>query len=283
MIDLHCHSSASDGVLSPERLMERAKSCGINYIALTDHDTVDGIKEAQEAGIRLGLNLIKGTELSCELTGGELHMIGLFLDTGNAELNGLLGRLKKIRRTRNERLIEKFGSIGIDIDVNRLIEPGKSIENLGKPNFARYLYEKGYVKHEKEAYRIYLNKGALADVAKEKIRDAEAIETIHKSGGIAVLAHPDQTNIFNFTDFKHFIEDLKSKGLDGMEVYYTNYNRKQIKFYKRIADNFNLLVSGGSDFHSPALNAILGHYGKKNMIPPELVGKMKDYLFNKAR
>jgi predicted metal-dependent phosphoesterase TrpH len=283
MIDLHCHSSASDGVLSPRELMEKAKVSGINYIALTDHDTTDGIREAKDASKEFGVNLISGVELSCRMDNGELHIVGLFIDADNEALAGLLERLKILRRERNERLIEKFNSIGVGIDLDVLIQTGKSMDNIGKPDFARYLYRKGYVKHEKEAYNIYMNKGSLADVVKEKIGDAEAIEAIHVAGGLAVLAHPDQTNIFNYNDFKKFIDNLISRGLDGLEVYYTNYNQKQVKFYKRIAEKSGLLVSGGSDFHDPFGNPILGHYGKKNKIPTELVPLMKNYLYNKAK
>jgi 3',5'-nucleoside bisphosphate phosphatase len=284
MIDLHCHSTASDGTLTPAELMVKARESGVNYIALTDHDTVDGIIEAEKTASGLNINLVKGIEISCNLDSGELHIVGLFVDIKNEALTGLCSELIKFRLERNIRLYDKFHSIGIDIDKSLLLENGKDMGKLGKPNFARYLYRKGYVKHEKEAYSLYLNRGGLADVAKEKIDDYTAINVIHEAGGISILAHPDQTNIFNFSDFKKFISGLKSRGLDGIEVYYTNYNKKQIKFYKNIANVHDLLISGGSDYHGPASrNASLGFYGKKKMIPPELINAMKDHLFRMAR
>jgi len=285
MLDLHCHSNTSDGLLSPQELMLKAKESGINYIALTDHDTVAGLNEARITAEKYGINLINGVEISCQIPKGELHILGLFVNPLDENLNNMFKKLQNYRRERNEKFLTKLKEIGIDINMDELLEGNRKLENIGKPNFARYLEKKGIVKNSKDAYGKYLNDGGLASVSKEKIKSEDAISAIHGAGGIAVLAHPDQVKLFNFTEFNNFVIDLKNKGLDGIEVYYSNYNKKQIKFYKKIAQNHGLVISGGSDFHGVEKyrNAKLGFYGFKKKIPPELLGDIKNYISNQSR
>lgn len=280
MVDLHCHSNYSDGSLSPRELISMAKESGINYLAITDHDTVDGMDEKIEIANEYNINMVTGVEISCDFRDGELHILGLFFDYKNHDLNDFLLKLKKFRTERNFRMVEKFRSIGVEIDMDEFLSGGKKIEAVGKPNFAKYLLDKGIVKNFKEAFNKYLKDGGPADVKKQRVTEKEAIAQIHNAGGIAILAHPDQTKIRNYSEFEEFIKDMKEKGLDGIEVYYTNYTKKEIKFYKKIADKYNLLISGGSDYHggNKAYGIRLGFYGKNKRIPPEIIRNMKNYL-----
>ena len=280
MVDLHCHSNYSDGSLSVRELITKARESGINYLSITDHDTVDGMDEKISVANEFNINFINGIEISCDFREGELHILGLFFDHKNSGLIEFLSKLKQYRMERNIKMAEQFKNLGIDINMEEFLSNGKKIEAIGKPNFAKYLVDKGIVKNFKEAFKKYLRDGGLADVKKQRVTEKEAIAEIHKAGGIAVLAHPDQTGIKNYSEFEVFIKDMKEKGLDGIEVYYTNYSKKEIKFYKKIANKYCLLVSGGSDFHgeNKASGIRLGFYGKNKRIPPEIIGLMKNYL-----
>ncbi len=280
MVELHCHSNYSDGSLSVRELVVKARESGVNYLAITDHDTVDGMEEKIAISKEYNINPITGIEVSCDFREGELHIVGLFFDYKNKDFNDFLSKIKGYRTDRNLKMFEKFKSLGIDIDQKDFFSDGKKIESIGKPNFAKYLVDKGIVNNFKEAFKKYLKDGGIADVKKERVSDKEAIDRIHGAGGIAILAHPDQTGIKNYGEFEIFIADMKEKGLDGIEVYYTNYSKKEIKFYKKIATKYNLLISGGSDFHgtNKASGIKLGFYGKNKRIPPELIGQMKNYL-----
>ncbi|OHD13756.1 MAG: hypothetical protein A2086_13495 [Spirochaetes bacterium GWD1_27_9] len=286
MIDLHCHSTASDGLLTPRNLIVRAKERNLDYIALTDHDTIDGIKEAKEAAEESDINLITGTEITCDFKEGELHILGLFIDQKSNELNDFLQKLKTYRYERNVALINKMKESGLQFDVNELVsKENQSLYSIGKPNFARFLVSKGIAKNEKEAFKKLLNKGGVYSIEKQKVLPEEAIEAIHKASGIAILAHPDQIKIHDFHEFNDFAKDLKNKGLDGIEVYYANYKKKQVKFFKRIAINNGLVMSGGSDFHDDRRNrrVKLGFYGEKKIIPPEIIRNISNYMENNRR
>ena len=285
MIDLHTHTTASDGVLTPTQLIEQAAANNITTVAITDHDTVNGIAEGFEAAAKFGITLIPGIEISTKAGSfaDEIHLVGLFINPQNPELQQKLELLHNYRETRNKKIIEKLKSIGIEIPEELLFNMSsrqKTIATLGKPDFAKALYKIGAVKHEAEAFGKFLNdKNGLAGVPKERISLEEAISLIHKADGLAILAHPFHITK-NYTELYALVEKYAQLGLDGMEVYYNNYNRKQIKNLKKLAEHFGLLKSGGSDFHFAGgyRQARLGFFGEKKNIPDDI---LKDIIRRK--
>ena len=280
MIELHCHSNASDGSLTPTELVELAHQSNITDLALTDHDSISGIDEAKAAAEPLGMNIIPGTELSCEFDKGELHIVGLFIDTKCPALKQFYDDLHEYRLNRNKQLLAHLQKIGIDITEEEVTEGWKDFGTVGRPNFARVITQKGYTKNIFAAFDTYLSNAVLTDIKRVKITDQKAIDIIHQAGGIAILAHPHQTGIYTYNTLVSFISDLKDKGLDGMEVYYNGYKGKAVKKYRKIANKLELLMSGGSDFHAYDKGAIakLGYYGAEKPIPDELVEAMKEYI-----
>ncbi len=280
MIDLHTHSNVSDGILSPKDLILYAKSRGVKAIALTDHDTIKGLKEAREIAIENEIEFVNGIEFSAEFNkySEELHIIGLFFDLNNEDFINFCSKMIEYRLARNNQLLNFLNEKGIDIKKEELLQDNPYFENIGKPNFARLLVKKGVAKNVFEAFNNYLSNEKLRNfVHRVKFKESEIIDVIHKARGIAILAHPDQLGINDKDELIAFIKDLKDKGLDGIEVYYTGYTKKDIKFYKNIAKKFNLLLSGGSDFHGPdtRLNVEIGKYGKNKPIPFSILDKMK--------
>lgn len=281
MLDLHTHTTASDGVLTPTQLIEQAAENNIGTIAITDHDTVSGIAEGLKAAEKLNVMLIPGIEISTKADSfdEEIHLVGLFINPQNPELLHELELLKTFREKRNRKIIERLKEIGIEIPEELLLNMSsrpKTIATLGKPDFAKALYKIGAVKHEAEAFGKFLNdKNGLAGVQKERIELGDAISLIHKAGGLAILAHPFHITK-NYTELYTLVEKYAGQGLDGMEVYYNNYNRKQIKNLKKLAEHFGLLKSGGSDFHFAGgyRQARLGFFGEKKNIPDDILKEM---------
>lgn len=278
MLDLHTHTTASDGVLTPTQLIEQAAENNIGTIAITDHDTVSGIAEGLKAAEKFNIMLIPGIEISTKADSfdEEIHLVGLFINPQNPELLHELELLKTFREKRNRKIIERLKEIGIEIPEELLLNMSsrpKTIATLGKPDFAKALYKIGAVKHEAEAFGKFLNdKNGLAGVQKERIELGDAISLIHKAGGLAILAHPFHITK-NYTELYTLVEKYAGQGLDGMEVYYNNYNRKQIKNLKKLAEHFGLLKSGGSDFHFAGgyRQARLGFFGEKKNIPDDIL------------
>lgn len=281
MLDLHTHTTASDGVLTPTQLIELAAENNIGTIAITDHDTVSGIAEGLKAAEKFNVMLIPGIEISTKADSfdEEIHLVGLFINPQNPELLHELELLKTFREKRNRKIIERLKEIGIEIPEELLLNMSsrpKTIATLGKPDFAKALYKIGAVKHEAEAFGKFLNdKNGLAGVQKERIELGDAISLIHKAGGLAILAHPFHITK-NYTELYTLVEKYAGQGLDGMEVYYNNYNRKQIKNLKKLAEHFGLLKSGGSDFHFAGgyRQARLGFFGEKKNIPDDILKEM---------
>lgn len=286
MIDLHSHTSASDGLLRPEKLIIKAKNEGLKAIAITDHDTVDGIEEAAKMGVQCNVEVIPGIELSCyhgEIK-QEIHMLGLFIDPSSKVLLTLLEELHKYRYKRNVDLLANLKANDILLTEEELLaDCNKTLYNVGKPNIARLIHKKGYTRNENEAMKKYLddNKG-LAKTEKIKISSKQAINTIHQAGGLAILAHPSTMDyVFDGQDqLTSFVGELAELGLDGIEVFYHGYKKNRVKHLKKIASMYNLIKSGGSDFHSERgfRTSRLGFYGVKKNIPPEILDNLKKRL-----
>jgi predicted metal-dependent phosphoesterase TrpH len=247
LIDLHTHSTASDGTFEPSELVILAKNTGLKALALTDHDTTEGLKSAYETALEIGLPFVCGVEISVKFSGpGHFHLLGYFLKPEVPELKDTLERLQKARDERNKKMVEKLQALGISISMEELREMAKG--EIGRPHIANLLVKKGVVKSFEEAFEKYLKKGAPAYVPKALLSPQEAIELVLKAKGIPVLAHPVTLKL-NYLELKNYLKELKDFGLMGIEVYYTEHSPEFTKVLLEYAKEFGFLVTGGSDFH----------------------------------
>ena len=243
-VDLHIHTTASDGKFTPAEIVRKAREAGLTYIAICDHDSIEGVAPAQEAASKNpGITVIGGVEVNTDIPTGELHLLGYFYDRNNIELKQTLVKLRESRIERAQKMITKLRKMGIKIDFVRVQELAGN-GSIGRPHIAQAMLEKGYINSFREAFMNYINRGGPAYVERDKVTPAEAIQLILRSGGLPVLAHP-----LTFDNFEAIIAELKPAGLVGMEVYYNNYSSEQIKNLLRIAVKFSLIPTGGSDYH----------------------------------
>ena len=242
--DLHLHTLASDGRLTPTELVRLAAGQGLKTIAVTDHDTTDGLEEAIEAaGDFPGLQVIPGIELSADVPGDEVHVLGYFIDPENPHLRSELRRFRAGRIDRARTMVEKLGELGIHVEwerVQRIAGDGA----VGRPHIAMALVEAGYCKEPKDAFPEYLGRNGLAYVERAKLTPEGAVQIIRQAGGVAVLAHPAYMN-----DMEAGIANLAGVGLTGMEVHYAKYRDDTIRQLARLARQYNLVPCGGSDYH----------------------------------
>lgn len=249
--DLHLHTTASDGLLSPEEIVTTAYNKGLKAIAITDHDTVKGIKNAINKSKDINILVIPGIEFSCELKNFEIHVLGLFVDVNCPNLIKVCDELELSRKNRIELIIKKLNSLNINIDYEKLSKNCKE-GTLGRPHVARALVAKKYVDSVQEAFDRYLSYGKEAYVSRFKLLIEDAISIIHKSGGIAILAHPALIK-----DYK--VETLLNEyNFDGIEVYHSKHTDEDIKEFKNLANKYNLIITGGSDFHGEPDNIQVG-------------------------
>ena len=247
--DLHMHSTASDGVLAPDKLMERAASLGFTHVALTDHDSMDGIAPAREAAKKLGMTLISGVELSCGAH-KEIHVLGYGFDPENEALKAFCAERVRQRAARTQAMVEKLCALGKPIELQRVMELARGV--VGRPHVARALVEAGHVKSVSEAFDRFLAPGKSAYVPKEDVKVSEAVRLIDQAGGVAVLAHPMELKMGE-TMLESLIGEWKGQGLAGVEVYHPSAQNNHASFLKHLAQRENLLVTGGSDFHGEAV------------------------------
>ncbi len=248
LIDLHVHSAASDGSYPPAEVVRYAKEGGLTAMALTDHDTVDGLPEAVAAGETLGLEVIPGVEISAQFPGGTMHILGLYVDYHNGRLDERLAVLKQARLDRNPRIIQKLNALGIPITLAR-VEEISGGGQVGRPHIARALMEAGYVEDLQEAFDKYLGWHKPAYVSKFRFPPDQALAMIKEAKGIPVLAHPFTLNQGSAYALKNLIIELKGLGLAGLEVFYSEHTLAQEALYLKLAHELNLLVTGGSDYH----------------------------------
>lgn len=264
--DLHIHTFYSDSTSSPKEIVEEAIQGGLHCIAITDHDTVEGIKPALEAAKDFDLEVIPGVELSSEMNGKDVHVLGYMINYEDQNLIECLKTMQASRIERMEKMIKKLESLGIrGIDLDEVCALVKS-DAVGRPHLAMTLLEKGKVSSIKAAFDQYLADGAPAYVPKFKQTTIEAVDLIKKAGGLAVLAHPMVTNV------DEMIPELAREGLDGIEVYYPNNTNAVTKFYEGIAKKHDLVMTGGSDAHGKTKKHT---YVGKVKIPYEIIAAMK--------
>ena len=248
LIDLHVHSNASDGTFAPAEVVRLAKKGGLRALALTDHDTIDGLAEAVAAGPRYGVEVIPGVEVSARFPGGSMHILGLGLNFPNGHLNERLAVLKRARAERNPQIIAKLNALGIKITLKQ-VEKHSGQGQMGRPHIARALMEAGYVRSIQEAFDLYLRYDGQAYVPKFRFPPAEAIAMIREVQGVPVLAHPFTLNLESAAALKNTLEELMALGLAGVEAIYSDQTPEQEALYLRLAEELGLLVTGGSDFH----------------------------------
>ncbi len=275
LIDLHTHSTASDGSFNPEELVLLAKKTGLKAIALTDHDTVEGLDKFLETGKKINLETIPGVELSAYFEKGTLHILGYFLDYHNKTFLSRLKSFQEARAERNPKIIKKLQDLGIAITYEE-VKLVSGSGQIGRPHIARVLVEKGIVKDFDTAFEQFLKKGAPAYVEKERIEPKECIEMIIAANGIPVLAHPFTLHLDNEA-LEAFIKKLKNWGLGGIEVYYTEHTPEQTAYYIQLAQKFELCITGGSDFHGKNKEGIILGKGYGNLeVPYYLLERLKE-------
>ncbi|HBI56851.1 MAG TPA: phosphatase [Firmicutes bacterium] len=244
LADLHLHSTASDGLLSPAEIVAHAKVANLEVIALTDHDTTAGLNEALAAGEYHSLRVLPGIELSTDLAKEEIHILGYLLDYRNQELQELLGKIKGSRAERIKEMVSRLRNLGFDLTWQEVTAAaGKKASSLGRPHVARLMVEKGYASSIKEVFSRWIGSGCDAYVPRYKLHPAEAIEIIQQAGGLAFLAHP------GLLGQESLIPQLAGWGLDGIEVYHPEHRSAQAKSFLKTAETLGLYVSGGSDCH----------------------------------
>jgi 3',5'-nucleoside bisphosphate phosphatase len=252
-IDLHIHSTASDGTYSPKEILALAEKLQLAAIAITDHDTIDGSKEAIVSGIPLDLNFLTGVEISAApprsfFCSGSFHILGYLFRLDDPLLNQTLSELQLARENRNPGIIKRLNDLGINISIQEVIEfSGEG--QAGRPHIARLMIKKGYVESIDEAFDKYLAKGKPAYVDKYRVECGRIVEIILGAGGIPVLAHPALIELSNDRKFEDLIVELKSMGLKGIEAYYPEHSKDQVSYYLKLAEKHKLLVTGGTDFH----------------------------------
>jgi predicted metal-dependent phosphoesterase TrpH len=243
-VDLHVHSTASDGRLSPAEVIGMAAERGLVYIALADHDNVDGIAPAKAAAKRFpGLSVIPAIEISTDIPEGEVHILGYFIDYADPALLARLDDFKNSRLRRAKKMVAKLEALGVPVDWERVLELAGT-STIGRPHVAQAMIEKGRVSSFKEAFDEYLGHGKPAYVERDKMLPAEAVALIVKARGLPVLAHP-----LTSADPEGLILELKPAGLVGLEAYYNGYTPEQVEGLLALAQKHNLIATGGSDFH----------------------------------
>lgn len=243
-VDLHVHSTASDGRLSPEQVIRKAVENGLTVIALCDHDTVDGIPPALEtAGSFPSFTLIPGVEINTDVGEGEAHVLGYFIDYRHPELLANLANLRESRVGRAQRMIGKLKNLGFNIEWERVKEIAGD-GSIGRPHIAQALLEKGYINSFQEAFNKYIGWGCPAYAERERIAPVEAVRLILRAGGLPVLAHP-----FTLKNPETMISELKSNGLVGIEAHYNGYSAEEIAKLLGWADKHGLIATGGTDYH----------------------------------
>lgn len=289
-VDLHCHSTASDGTRRPAEVVREAVDAGLSAIALTDHDTVAGCDEAAAEAEKLGIDFLPGIEISAAYPRpGTMHILGYGVDPAYPALAELTERLQAARRERNLKIVDTLRAKGVAItmaEVERaagLGDDGKPVGVVGRPHFARVLIDKGYAKTNAGAFAKYLGQGGSAYVDKEQFTPAQAIDLIHQSGGLASVAHPKQLQKTNDAQLAGEVKDLADAGLDALEVIHSDHGESYVDQLSDLADRYGLLKTGGSDYHgSNKPHIAMGRAGLRR-VPRAFYDALVDRLADRRR
>ncbi|NDI33483.1 PHP domain-containing protein [Chengkuizengella sediminis] len=245
-VDLHTHTLASDGLHLPSENVKMAKEKGLAGVAITDHDTVSGLKQAIAEGEKIGIDVVPGIEISTVANKLDIHILGYYINYEDTIFLERLDQLRDVRSIRNDMMIKKLQDLGIEItmdDVLELAPKKKTRQTVGRPHIAEVLVHKGIVKTIKEAFELYLGKDGKAFVNPPRIHPSEAVDWIRQAGGVAVIAHP------GLYENDELVEELIQHGVDGLEVYHSDHSSEEEEKYLRLANKYQLVVTAGSDFH----------------------------------
>ena len=281
-VDLHVHTTFSDGSLTPAEVVWLAVDVGLAAIAITDHDGVDGNAEAFAEGAQQGLEVIPGVEMSCDFTPTNVHVVGLFIDPTNAALTEALVDVREYRKRRNPKILAKLADLGMHIELEEIAAKAGG-RTIGRPHVAEMMVEKGYVASFQEAFDKYLAHNKPAYVGRRRISAEEGIALIHGAGGLAFLAHP---GVYALPPriLENMVYKLARAGLDGVEVKYSDHLPTDSGFFGRLVDEYDLLASGGTDFHGAAKPGVELGIGRGDLkVPYEFVARMKARLGVRAR
>jgi predicted metal-dependent phosphoesterase TrpH len=277
-VDLHCHSTASDGTLPAAAVVRLAEEVDLSALALTDHDTIGGIAEASAEAARLGIDFIPGIEISAEFPHpGTMHILGYGVNPQSPALKDMTDQLIAGRDNRNPRIVAKLNELGVAVTMAEWEAEAKG-NVLGRPQLAAILLRKGYVSSIKQAFDKYIGQGAPAYFDKERLSPARALEMIRESGGLAVLAHPIQLRTQNDAQLERIVKDLLDLGLAGLEVIHSDHDAAHIEKYTALADRFGLLKTGGSDFHGANKKDIDLGTARSRRIPRQFFDALSDRL-----
>lgn len=242
--DLHLHTTASDGRLTPTEIVKLAKSRGLKVIAITDHDSIGGIQEAlNEAQKSPSIIVIPAVEINTDLATGELHVLGYFINYIDKELASALEKIRESRVGRAEKMVKKLYDLGLPVEWQRILDLARG-ESICRPHIAQAMLEKGYITSEKEAFDKYIGRNGPAYVERDKVKPSDAVKIIKKSGGLPVLAHPADIKQIDM-----LLSELIGAGLVGMECYYGQYDKITVEKLICVADKYKLLKTGGTDYH----------------------------------
>lgn len=265
-VDLHAHTTASDGELAPAELVRLALERGLSVLAVTDHDTTAGIEAARQAARGTRLEIIPGVELSADVPEGEVHVLGYFVDWHDAYFQSMLDKFREGRYGRAEKMTQKLAALGAPVSFARVREIAGDA-SIGRPHVAQALLEAGHVTSVGEAFEKYIGRNGPAYVERFRLKPEDAVALILRAGGVPVLAHPREVT--------NFIEPLVKAGLIGLEVHYAAYDEPTRANLLRLAKQFGLIATGGSDFHGLNKMAHMGALGQVH-VPPEVVDKLKE-------
>jgi 3',5'-nucleoside bisphosphate phosphatase len=249
-IDLHTHSTASDGIYSPTELLQRAHEVGLRVLALTDHDSTEGLDEASETALHLAIDFIPGIEINTDVGKDEIHVLGYYLEYERPEFQAILQVLRDARVHRGQRMVELLNKEGIHITWERVRQIAQG--SVGRPHVAQALLEAGYIQSIGEAFDKYIGRGCPAYVPRYKLRPADAIRLIRSANGLPVMAHP--ITVPGLDELRKWLPELVAGGLVGLETYYGPYTPEQVQELHELADQYHLTPTGGSDFHGPGIH-----------------------------
>jgi 3',5'-nucleoside bisphosphate phosphatase len=240
-VDLHLHTFHSDGFYSPREVILKAKKQGIDVVSITDHDSLNAIDEAMEAGREAGIEVIPGVEISSDIKGREIHLLAYYVEPHNVELERYLSFFREERIKRADRIVNKLNSIGIPLKLESVLNLAQN-SAIGRPHIAQALLENNYISSFYEAFTKYIGNDGPAYESKVHVSPQSAFKIISEAGGLSFIAHPGYMN-------ESLLKELIDSGVDGIEVYHPSHSPQQIRFYKGIVNEYFLLESGGSDFH----------------------------------
>lgn len=271
MIDLHSHTSESDGTFTPAQLIDEARRVGVRILGITDHDTFSGYDRVSAYASGNGVELICGIELSTKLHGQSVHLLGYFLNGSTTEFRSWIQEMQASRRDRNTRLVARLQELGLDITLEEAQARGRNM--TGRPHFAKLLVEKGYASTIQEAFDEYLDESAKGYVYRYEPEFGDAVQRIRQAGGIASLAHPIRVK----GDIAGLMPELSGAGLNAIEVFHSDHSAENRRLYAELARKHELLMTGGSDFHGankPDISLGTGRAGNLT-IPDDLIDRLR--------